>query len=123
MKIYEDADLFIEAHESVIPWVKIFTRTPYKEVTDCPENLQLKLWQTALTVEKVMRSFYTPDKVNIASFGNMLPHVHIHVQARFQNDPWFPEPTWGSRQRETPLSLPNPEYFYQTLCETLKEKS
>jgi diadenosine tetraphosphate (Ap4A) HIT family hydrolase len=39
------------------------------------------------------------DKINIASFGNLLPQVHWHIMARFETDSYFPEPMWGQKQR------------------------
>jgi diadenosine tetraphosphate (Ap4A) HIT family hydrolase len=63
-----------------------------------------------------MIKFYNPDKINISSFGNYVPHVHIHIQARFKNDEYFPEPMWGDKQRKKIyLNLPNIEDFLLTL--------
>jgi diadenosine tetraphosphate (Ap4A) HIT family hydrolase len=41
-----------------------------------------------------------PDKINLASLGNMVAHLHWHVIPRFADDPHFPQPIWGTRQRE-----------------------
>ena len=119
MELYRNTLLHIVREESEIPWVKIFTNEPVKELTDCTPEVQTALWQTTLTIERLLRDYYQPDKVNIASFGNMLPRVHIHVMARFEGDSWFPEPTWGRRQREGRLALPEFEGFRILLCETL----
>jgi diadenosine tetraphosphate (Ap4A) HIT family hydrolase len=50
--------------------------------------------------ESALRKLYGPDKVNLASLGNVVPHVHWHVIARFADDAHFPQPIWGARQRE-----------------------
>ena len=75
-----------------------------------------------LVVEKTMLDFYAPDKINIAMFGNYVPHLHIHVMARFQNDTHFPESMWGTQQRESQLFLPSFEAFVTVLRENLSAK-
>jgi len=50
-------------------------------------------------ISEEMIEFYEPEKINIASFGNYIPHLHWHVMARFKNDSYFPEPVWGKKQR------------------------
>ena len=118
-KIYEDADIYIEWEEAEIPWVKIFTREPYRELTDCPEALRQKLYRACETVERTMRDYFRPDKINVASFGNVVPRVHIHVMARYENDSHFPEPMWGERQRESRLELPDFGGFERALAEAM----
>lgn len=41
-----------------------------------------------------------PAKINLAALGNMVPHLHWHVIARFEWDSHFPQAVWGPRQRE-----------------------
>ncbi|WP_300367179.1 HIT domain-containing protein [Hydrogenimonas sp.] len=119
-RIYEDADIYIEWEQSDIPWVKIFTHQPYKELTECPEALRRKLFDIYTIVEKAMIDYFKPTKMNMASFGNYLPRVHIHVMARFEADSHFPEPMWGEKQREGAMELPDFRLFEALLRERLK---
>jgi diadenosine tetraphosphate (Ap4A) HIT family hydrolase len=73
-------------------------------------------------LEKEMISYFHPDKINIASFGNYLPHVHFHIQARFKNDSFFPEPTWGKKMRISELCLPLDDFYEQLKEKLMKEK-
>jgi diadenosine tetraphosphate (Ap4A) HIT family hydrolase len=50
--------------------------------------------------EKVLRSELRPEKVNLAALGNMVPHLHWHVVARFEDDSHFPRPLWAAPVRE-----------------------
>ena len=50
-------------------------------------------------VERTLRELLSPTKVNLASLGNMVPHLHWHVIARFEWDSHFPQPVWGAAQR------------------------
>ena len=60
--------------------------------------------QSAVAVEQAVRQLFSPDKINLASFGNMVPHVHWHIIPRWRDDRHFPEPIWGRVQRtDSPL--------------------
>ncbi|MDD3476864.1 MAG: HIT family protein [Sulfurimonas sp.] len=120
MIIYEDNELYIEHEKSEIPWLKIFTKEPYKELGDVPKSLRIRLWEVYDAVEDEMRAYYNPKKINMASFANMLPRVHIHVMARFEDDSYFPNPMWGEKQREAKLNLPDEEEFFKKVKEALK---
>jgi diadenosine tetraphosphate (Ap4A) HIT family hydrolase len=120
MKIFEDDNFFIESEKSEIPWLKIFTKTQYKELSDLPKPLRLKLFKLYDIVELEILSYFKPHKINMASFANMLPRVHLHVMARYENDSYFPNPMWGEKQREAKLDLPSFELFYKRLQEKLE---
>ncbi|PLY15889.1 MAG: HIT family protein [Sulfurimonas sp.] len=122
MTIYEDNDFFIETEKSEIPWLKIFTKEPYIELGDLPKDLRSRLWEVYDIIEFEMRKYYNPTKINMASFANMLPRVHIHVMARFENDSYFPNPMWGEKLREADLNLPNIEEFYKKVINALINK-
>jgi diadenosine tetraphosphate (Ap4A) HIT family hydrolase len=53
-------------------------------------------------VERVMRDHLAPTKINLAALGNMVPHLHWHLIARFDWDSHFPAPIWAAAQREAP---------------------
>ncbi len=114
--IYEDDEIYIQREESEIPWVKIFTKANYKELGDLPIALRKRVWEVYDIIELVMREFYKPTKINMASFGNMLPQVHIHVMARFEDDSFFPNPMWGEKLREAKLHLGDENEFFDKLC-------
>jgi len=122
MIIYEDFSLWVEKEDSEIPWLKIFTKEPYKELGDVPIGLRQKLWKTYDLIEYEMRNYYHPEKINMASFANILPRVHIHVMARFKEDSYFPEPMWGEKQREARLNLPSEEEFHKRVFNALTQK-
>lgn len=113
---YENQHIHIERENAQIPWVKIFTKEAYKEVSDCPLELRNTLFEILLCVEKAMLEFYKPEKINIASFANYVPRVHFHVMARFKEDAFFPECMWGKQQREMKdLNLPPFDEFVNFL--------
>lgn len=121
MLIYEDSEIYVQKEESEIPWLKIFTKEPYKELGDVPTELRTKLWNVYDIIEYEMKNYYTPKKINMASFANMLPRVHIHVMARFEEDSYFPNPMWGEKLRDAKLKLPNEAEFHQQVFSSLNK--
>ena len=117
--IFENKLVTVEIEVSEIPWVKIFTKRKIKEFSECTAAEKTEIFRIIDIVEKSMLSYFNADKINIASFGNILPYVHWHVMARFEDDSHFPEPMWGAQQRESQLDLPNLEVFFTQLGEQL----
>jgi len=122
MIIYEDNELYIEKEDSEIPWLKIFTKEPYKELGDVPKELRVKLWNVYDIVEEEMKNYYNPTKINLASFANILPRVHLHVMARFEDDSYFPNPMWGEKLRDSDLVLADEKKFHKKVFENLTTK-
>jgi diadenosine tetraphosphate (Ap4A) HIT family hydrolase len=79
-----------------------------KEMTDLPADKQQHCMRVVLAVESALRKALKPHKINLASFGNMTPHLHWHVIPRFKHDAHFPNPVWGGRQ-PTARSRPGPK--------------
>lgn len=70
-----------------------------REMTDLDAEQRGKLMTVVFAVETMIRELFSPEKINLASFGNMVPHIHWHVVPRWADDTHFPEPVWGMRQR------------------------
>ncbi len=117
--LYENENIRIETEESEIPWLKIFTQNAYKEMSDVPAEIKFEIYELLDIIEKEMLDYYSPSKINIASFGNYVPHVHWHIMARFEEDSFFPEPMWGTKQRESDLKLPDFEGFCEKVINSL----
>lgn len=86
-------------------FVRVIVNAHVKEMTDLDPAARMRLMQAVLAVEQVQREVFSPVKVNLASLGNAVPHVHWHVVPRFADDAFYPQSIWGSRQRETPSEV------------------
>jgi diadenosine tetraphosphate (Ap4A) HIT family hydrolase len=75
-----------------------------KEMTDLPVHLRTELMQTVFAVESAVREVMLPEKINLASLGNMTPHLHWHVIPRYLDDKHFPSPVWAAPLRNTRIS-------------------
>lgn len=64
---------------------------------------------------RAMQELYDPVRINVAALGNVVEQLHIHVIARFDDDPAWPGPVWGVKPR---LDY-DPEVLVETV-ETLR---
>ena len=69
------------------------------EFSDLAEADQLLCLRAVSAVERVLREQLQPTKVNLAALGNMVPHLHWHVIARYDWDSRWPAPIWAAPQR------------------------
>ena len=69
------------------------------ELSDLSPADQARCLALLVAVERALRQQLRPTKINLAAFGNMVPHLHWHVIARFDWDSHFPQPVWGTAQR------------------------
>ena len=72
------------------------------EFSDLDTGGQRLCLDAVVAVEQALREQLRPTKVNLASLGNMVAHVHWHVIARFDWDSHFPSPVWAAAQRASP---------------------
>jgi len=93
----------IRADEPDYPgFLRVILNAHVKEMTDLSVADQQALMRVVWAAETALREVLAPDKINLASLGNVVPHLHWHVIARFEDDPHFPNPVWGARLRDTP---------------------
>ena len=118
---YQNKLIRIEVEESEIPWVKIFTQQPYKEMSEVDPQTKQQIWALLDLIEVEMLDYFKPDKINIASFANYLPQVHWHIMARYKQDSFFPEPMWGKKQRESNLQIPAMDIFIERLLQIIND--
>ena len=81
-------------------FIRVIATRHVREMTDLTEAERNALMGAVFAVEAAMRETMQPDKMNLASLGNMTPHVHWHVIPRFRDDRHFPGPVWSQPKRE-----------------------
>lgn len=91
----------IRAEDTLFPaFYRVVAREHVAEWSDLDEAGRAALMAVVTAVERVLRAELSPTKVNLASLGNVVPHLHWHVIARFDWDAKFPQPVWGETLRE-----------------------
>jgi diadenosine tetraphosphate (Ap4A) HIT family hydrolase len=70
-----------------------------REMTDLTKSQRGHFLTVVYGVEQTLRELLKPHKINLASLGNQVPHLHWHVIPRFEDDAHFPDPVWSPRKR------------------------
>lgn len=104
--LYRDPELrIILVDDADYPgFCRVIWNAHVKEMTDLPPDARARLMRAVFATETAVRSICAPLKINLASLGNAVPHLHWHVIPRHADDAHFPQPVWGVRQR--PASAP-----------------
>ena len=91
----------IHAEESGFPgFYRVIWRDHAVEFSDLSAADRATCMEAVTTVEQSLRDYLAPTKINLAALGNMVPHLHWHVIARYEWDTHFPAPVWAAAQRD-----------------------
>jgi diadenosine tetraphosphate (Ap4A) HIT family hydrolase len=78
-----------------------------REMTDLAPAERIRLMDAVFATEAVLRDLVLPRKINLASLGNAVPHLHWHVVPRHVDDRHFPKPIWAEAARtHAPRRIP-----------------
>ncbi|EHL22614.1 histidine triad (HIT) protein [Acidovorax sp. NO-1] len=95
----------IRAQEAGFPaFYRVVWNAHVAEFSDLAAADRVHCMEAVALVEQGLRQHLSPAKVNIAALGNMVPHLHWHVIARFDWDSHFPAPVWATAQRPSPAA-------------------
>lgn len=75
-----------------------------REMSDLADADRMLLMSAVFRVEAALRLALQPFKINLASLGNMTPHLHWHVIPRYRDDTTFPKPIWAASNPVPPPS-------------------
>ncbi len=89
------------------------------EMTDLSDDERAHFMRIVFVLEAALRALLRPDKINLASLGNVTPHLHWHVIPRFGDDPHFPNPVWSAAIRQPALRAQAGAAFDKALAERL----
>jgi diadenosine tetraphosphate (Ap4A) HIT family hydrolase len=96
----DDSCRVVSAADADYPaFLRVIWQAHVREMTDLDSASQQHLLRVVLAVERVLRAELAPDKINLATLGNQVPHLHWHVIPRFADDAHFPDPVWAARRR------------------------
>jgi len=81
-------------NNAAFPWLMLIPNTKEIEIVDLSPQDQQILMKEICQASSVMRQLYKPTKLNIASIGNAVSQIHVHVLARYNTDKAWPRPVW-----------------------------
>lgn len=78
------------------PWLMLIPQVAdVSEWIDLSRDEQHQLSDDIMVASHVLQALVTPDKLNIATLGNQVSQLHVHVIARYKTDAAWPNPVWG----------------------------
>ncbi|HOV97271.1 MAG TPA: HIT family protein [Thermomonas sp.] len=79
------------------PWLILIPKVADAvEIIDLSPAQRAQLTTEIDTAARALKALFKPDKLNVAALGNLVPQLHVHVIARYQNDIAWPRPVWGA---------------------------
>lgn len=96
----------VDAGDDDMPgFIRVVLTRHVAEMSDLSAFDRDRLWKLINLIELEMRHYMKPAKINLAQLGNMVPHLHWHIIARYSDDAFFPNSIWGQRLREVDPGL------------------
>lgn len=78
------------------PWLVLVPRVAgARELVELDDRQRHRLTDEIDLASRLLRDAFRPFKLNVAALGNLVPQLHVHVIARFEDDPAWPAPVWG----------------------------
>jgi diadenosine tetraphosphate (Ap4A) HIT family hydrolase len=79
------------------PWLILVPQRPgVREIHDLEVSDRARLIEEIARASRCLETLFQPTKINVGALGNLVPQLHIHVIARFTDDPAWPRPVWGA---------------------------
>ncbi|MDX1713961.1 HIT domain-containing protein [Vreelandella venusta] len=83
------------------PWVVLVPRrASVSEVFELNQDEQAQLWRETIALGAAMKEIFHGDKLNIATLGNVVSQLHMHLVVRYTDDACWPAPVWGNGSPE-----------------------
>ena len=91
----------VHAEEKGFPgFYRLIWNRHVEEWSDLDHTERMEAMEALTQIEKAMREHLQPCKMNLATLGNVVPHLHWHAIARFEWDSHFPRSVWADPLRE-----------------------
>jgi diadenosine tetraphosphate (Ap4A) HIT family hydrolase len=88
--------LLLMMNDVTYPWfILVPERMEAREIFELAQTDRLALTEEVALLSRALCEVFRPDKLNIATLGNLVPQLHVHVIARFRSDAAWPAPVWG----------------------------
>lgn len=99
---WELSNLYLK-NEANYPWFILVPRIEnVQEIFELSDENQRFLIQEISLLSKKMHAYFKPNKINVATLGNVVSQLHIHVVARFNTDSLWPQGIWQNAFNSTP---------------------
>lgn len=100
--ILNESDTFylLLLNNRLVPWFILVPKTDRTELFELDELLQQQIMSLINRLSGFIKQEYQVDKLNIATIGNVVSQMHIHIIGRYRTDPYWPGVVWGAEPKE-----------------------
>ncbi len=106
-------------NKALVPWFILVPKTDKTELYELDESLQQQIMSLINQISTYIKQEYLVDKLNIATIGNIVEQLHIHIIGRFKTDPYWPGVVWG-REIKQPYAQKNVNIIQKQLKSILE---
>lgn len=85
---------------ALVPWFILVPRTSKSEVFDLSAEDQASLLEEINVLSAFIKNNFETSKINIASIGNIVSQLHVHVVGRDPSDYCWPGVVWGVQEKK-----------------------
>ena len=103
----ESCRVILAAEPDYPGFCRVIWHAHVTEMSDLDARSRGHMMEVVFAVEAALRDVLAPDKINLASLGNQVPHLHWHVIPRWRTDRHFPQPVWATALRDAPAQSIN----------------
>lgn len=109
--------LVLLINDEQYPWFVLVPQKPHlQDLNDLSDDDYLQFWNESRRFCDALVELFNPDKLNVASLGNVTPQLHVHHIARYKTDASWPRPIWGQQPRK-PYEKKNIELLAKKMAE------
>lgn len=92
---YVKSSILLLHKNALIPWFILVPDTNQNEIFKLEKTQQLSVHEEINSIAHFVEQHFKADKINIATIGNIVPQLHVHIIARHTDDFCWPNPVWG----------------------------
>ncbi len=111
-----DNSLLLLHKNALLPWFILVPETHENELYKLPNEQQTLVSNAVNQLAGFIETHFKTDKLNIATIGNIVPQLHIHIIGRFTDDFCWPNPVWG-QTKTSPYSEEDIHDLQKTLID------
>ena len=113
-----DLSLVLLSRDANYPWlILVPQRQDIKEIYQLNNADRQQLLLESCQLSEAITALFAPDKLNIATLGNLVPQLHMHHVARFKSDCAWPGPIWG-----VSASKSYDPHIFDQRCDALRQQ-
>lgn len=94
IKEFKNSYLYLGEHQFYQGYCVLVSKEHFIEMSDIPSPIREEIFQEMMQASDAIKKAFNPQKMNLASYGNVVEHLHWHFFPRYADDPLFTNPPW-----------------------------